>query len=350
MGTGCPEWLNPDSPHSDVVVSCRVRLARNLSYMPFCHRATGQQLRRIVALIAPAVESCPQMARAQVQSLDEMTLQERGLLVEEHVISKELAGRGEGRAVVHVPGSSVSVMINEEDHLRIQSLDAGLQLGRAYERAGELEDALNEQIEFAFSDTFGYLTACPTNVGTGMRASVMLHLPGLTLTKRLAGLLSSVTEKGYAIRGFQGEGTDSRGDLYQLSNQRTLGLTESEIIETLERETDRILEQEQGARAALMNQQRRRCEDLVWRAVGTLQHVRILSYEELMTLLSQVRLGVALGLLRGYDPGLMNRLMIEMQPVHIATSLNTEFDAFTMDCARADLVRAEFCRQSQESE
>jgi len=234
------------------------------------------------------------------------------------------------------------VMINEEDHIRIQSLEGGLQLTRAYAGADELEDTLNEQIEFAFDNTFGYLTACPTNVGTGMRASVMVHLPGLVMTKQLVDLLPSVSEKGFAIRGFRGEGTEALGDFYQMSNQSTLGQTEGEIIETLSREVEEVLAEEERARNRVFSEERRRCEDMVWRAVGTLQQVRILSYEEFMSLLSHVRLGIALGVLTGYDLGLMNRLMIETQPVHIAASLDREGDAFAVDCARADRVRTEF--------
>jgi len=345
MGTGQSDWLEHESPRSDMVVSCRIRLARNLSYMPFCHRATVQQLRRIVALIVPVVESCSQMSGSRVSSLDEMTHRERELLVEEHVVSKELAGRKEGRAVVFVPGGKVSVMINEEDHIRIQSLEGGLQLTRAYAGADELEDALNEQIEFAFDNTFGYLTACPTNVGTGMRASVMVHLPGLVITKQLVDLLPSVSEKGFAIRGFRGEGTESLGDLYQMSNQSTLGQSEGEIIETLGREVEQVLAEEERTRNKLFSEEQRRCKDMVWRAVGTLRQVRILSYEEFMSLLSHVRFGIALGVLTGYDLGLMNRLMIETQPVHIAASLDRECDAFAVDCARADRVRTEFSQQ-----
>jgi len=310
--------------------------------MPFCHRATAEQLRRIIALVAPAVESCPQMARARASTIDEMSYQERGMLVEQHVISKELAQKKDGRAVVHLPGGKLCVMINEEDHIRIQSLDAGMQLGRAYTRADDVEEALNERIEFAFSNSFGYLTACPTNVGTGLRASVMVHLPGLVLTKQLAEVLPRVSEKGFAIRGFYGEGTEAFGDFYQVSNQSTLGLTEREIIEALEAEVNDVLAGETRARDKLMHDERCRCEDLIWRAVGTLSQVRILSYEEFMTLLSRVRLGVALGVLSRYDLGLLNRLMIEMQPVHIAVSLRSELDAFALDCARADLVRKVF--------
>ena len=345
MGTARSDWLEYEGPRSDMVVSCRIRLARNLSYMPFCHRATVQQLRRIVALIVPAVESCQQMGGARVSPLDEMTHQERGLLVEENVISKELAGRKEGRAVVYVPDGKVSVMINEEDHLRVQSLEGGLQLGHAYGGADDLEDALSEQIEFAFDNRFGYLTACPTNVGTGMRASIMVHLPGLVMTKQLVELLSSVSEQGYAIRGFRGEGTEAFGDFYQMSNQTTLGQTESEIIEKLERQVENVLAEEERARNKLFSEERRRCEDMIWRAVGTLRQVRILSYEEFMSLLSHVRLGVALGVLSGYDLGLMNRLMIETQPAHVVALLDGECDAFAVDCARADRVRAEFSQQ-----
>jgi len=347
METERSEWLSQDSPKSDTVVSCRIRLARNLNHMPFCHRAAPEELRRIVALVAPAVESCSSMTGAQIVPLDEITVQQRGMLVEEHVISKEHAGRKGGRAVVYIPGGKISVMVNEEDHIRIQSLESGLQLGEAYRRADELEEALHEQIEFAFNSTFGYLTACPTNVGTGMRGSAMIHMPGLALTKKLSDLLVQVSDKGFALRGFHGEGTRAFGDLYQMSNQTTLGVTENEIIETLEHEVNEVIELEERARAEFFAQENRLCEDLVWRAVGTLRQARIMSYEELMGLLSHVRLGIALGLLSGYDLESVNRLMIDARPVHIATSLGNEYgeiDPLVIDCARADIVRARFAQ------
>jgi len=342
METRHSEWLDSDSPRSDMVVSCRIRLARNLSHMPFCHRASAEQLRRIVALVAPVIESCPQMADARSSTIEKMSHQERAMLVEQHIISKELAKKTEGRAVVHVPDGKLSVMINEEDHVRIQSLDAGMRLRRAYTRTDEVEDALNGQIEFAFSNTFGYLTACPTNVGTGLRASVMVHLPALVLSKQLSDVLPRVSEKGFAIRGFYGEGTEAFGDFYQMSNQKTLGLTEREIIETLEAEVNSVLAEEARARDRLVLDEPRRCEDTVWRTVGTLSQVRILSYEEFMSLLSRVRLGIALDILTGYDRTLLDRLMIDMQPAHIVKSLGRELDPFALDCARADLVREVF--------
>jgi protein arginine kinase len=342
MGSQSPSWLDSNAPRSDMVLSSRVRLARNLTHMSFCNTASAEELRRIVALVAPAVESCPQMIGGVPVTIEQMSPEALGVLVEDHLISKELAHRKTGAAAVYTPGGGRTVMINEEDHVRIQAIEAGFQLGRAYETADEIEDGLGEQIEFAFDDTLGFLTACPTNVGTGMRASVMLHLPGLALTNQMAELLPGVSSREFAIRGFYGEGTDTLGNFYQVSNHVTLGRTEHEIIRGLEAEVESILEEERAARETLLVDQRRRCEDLMWRAVGTLTQVRILSYEEFMGLLSHVRLGVVLGVLDMYDLGMLNRLMIEMQPAHVAAALEGDHDDFAGDSARADMVRAAF--------
>jgi len=310
--------------------------------MSFCNKASAEELRRIVALVAPAVESCPQMSDAILADLEITDFEKLSVMVEEHIVSKELVRRGAGAAVVYTPRSDRSVMINEEDHIRIHAIEPGLQLDRAYQIADGIEDCLNNQIEFAFSDSLGYLTACPTNVGTGMRASAMLHLPGLVLTKRITELLHRVSAKNFAVRGFYGEGTDALGDFYQVSNQVTLGVTEQEIVSGLEREIQSILDQEQAARAKFMADGRRRCEDMIWRAVGTLREVRILSWDEFMGMLSHVRLGVVLGVLDMYDLSELNRLMIEAQPAHVMATIDGDHDEFTVDCARADLVRSVF--------
>ncbi len=245
------EWLSGDGPHRQIVVSSRIRLARNLANLPFPGWAKRAERQHVLGLIRPAVESLPEMADAYAQNLTELTALERQVLMERHLISREHAAKGAGSAVVMNVEQTLSFMINEEDHLRMQAIRCGLQLNSAYELASRTDTELEDRLDYAFHDQLGYLTACPTNVGTGMRASAMLHLPGLVLSDQINKIVNSVNKIGLAVRGLHGEGSEAMGNLFQVSNQTTLGESEEEIIERLNKVIEHIIEHEGNARATL---------------------------------------------------------------------------------------------------
>jgi protein arginine kinase len=360
------EWLRAEGDASDVVISSRARLARNLAGFPFAGRASPQQrlevleeCRRAVMEggLVPAVagQTPPQSPAAMYWvNLHEVQSIERTLLVERHLISKQLAkGRAAGaaekavppedpRAVAFVvPTERVSIMVNEEDHLRIQVVRSGLQVEEAWREIDAVDDRLENQVEFAFSSKFGYLTACPTNVGTGLRMSVMMHLPGLKLTGDLEKVKKAATDMSLAVRGFYGEGSDAVGDFYQLSNQTTLGKPEASLMDELARQIiPKVIEYERVARRTLLSKRQTALEDQVYRAMGILQNARLLGTEESMTLISHVRLGVCLGLITGLELRAVNHLMLLVQPAHLQRAMGREMDQEQRRVARATLVRA----------
>ena len=334
------EWLRGSGPESDIVISSRVRLARNLSNFPFLTRADEGQRVEIHDAIRTALArlGLAENGHCYVDLAETSELTSRFLL-ERHLISRELANGTGGRGVLFSKSEMLAVMVNEEDHLRIQAIRAGFEVDRAYAEISAIDDELDEQLEFAFSEEFGYLTACPTNVGTGMRASVMLHLPALVFTKQVDKVFASVTKINLAVRGFYGEGTQASGDFYQISNQITLGTSEQEVFDLLERVVPKIVTYEREVRDHLLDKDRLSLEDRVWRAFGVLKAARSISSEETMDLLSSVRLGVNLGLLHNVDISTVNELFILTQPAHLQRLEKRDLDPNERDATRAAFIR-----------
>ena len=336
------EWLRGAGPDSEVVISSRVRLARNVAGYPFVAQANRRQRYEVL-------EACRQQIQDKELSPDTMFLHvndasalKRQLLVERHLISRQHgAAKNEvPRGVAVGRDETFAIMVNEEDHLRMQVLRSGLQISDAFAQANRMDDALEEKLEFAYSRRFGYLTACPTNVGTGMRVSVMLHLPALQLTGEIDRVKRAARDMHLAVRGLFGEGSEAQGDLYQVSNQTTLGRSEQEIIEDFENTVvPQMINYERQARAALVRDRGAQLDDKIWRAWGTLTHARVISTQEVLQLLSHVRLGVNLGRLDQTDIRTVNELFLLTQPAHLQRLTDEEMDPASRRVARADLIR-----------
>lgn len=332
-------WLDGSGPSSEIVLSTRVRLARNLKNLPFTHRARDEQLSMIYSSVLTTVRKTPALQRVVALPMRELTPLVRQFLVERHLISNDLADNGRVRGLLVLPDESVSAMVNEEDHLRLQGLASGFQLRSAWESVNAIDDELGRDLDYAFSEDLGYLTACPTNAGTGMRASVLIHLPALVLTKQIGRVLQGITQVGLAVRGFYGEGSQIMGNFFQISNQTTLGQIEHETVESLERVTRQIIDSEQRAREELLKDARVQIEDKIWRAYGGLRYSRVISSQEVVNLTSAVRFGVALQL--GGLPSVrtLNELLIRTQPAHVQLSAGKEMDQRDRNTTRADYVR-----------
>jgi len=334
------EWLKGSGPESDIVISSRVRLARNLSRFPFLTRATEDQRSEIHEAIRRALNRIGLAENGHLYvDLDRTTELTSRFLLERHLISRELANGTGDRGVLFNQSEMLAVMVNEEDHLRMQAIRAGFQVQEAYRDIEVVDDQLDKDLEFAFSEDFGYLTACPTNVGTGMRASVMFHLPALVFTRQIDKVFASVTKINLAVRGFYGEGTQASGDFYQISNQVTLGLGEREILDLLTRVVPKIVTYEREVREHLIEKDRLRLEDRIWRAYGVLQAARSISSEETMDLLSAVRLGVNLGVLGNVDIATVNELFILTQPAHLQRLEKRDLNPGERDATRAQFIR-----------
>jgi protein arginine kinase len=333
------EWLRGTGPQSDIVISSRVRLARNLGSYPFLSRMKPQERREAENRLREIILESDVMPTNIWFDLYDTEPLERKLLVERHLISREHEDSSGRRGVAVSDEENVSIMVLEEDHLRIQVLQSGLNLPRAWERATEIDDAIEAKSDYAFDEELGYLTACPTNVGTGLRVSVMLHLPALVITRQIEKVFHAVSKINLAVRGLYGEGTEAHGHFYQISNQVTLGKSESAIIENVEAVIPQIVRFEQNAREALLTRDRRRLEDRVWRAFGMLKYARVISSEETMTLLSALRLGIHLGLISDVPVNRVNELFIYTQPAHLQLLSGGDLEPFERDQRRADYVR-----------
>ena len=337
------EWLKGTGPENDVVISSRVRLARNLSRFPFLTVAGAQVRNEVEKFVRPRLEDGKLPRRLVYWPLAQVSAVERTLLVERHLISRELA-QGEGeRGVAVAPDESISIMVNEEDHLRLQVIRSGLQLEEAYDEIDRMDTALEQALHFAFSSRFGYLTACPTNAGTGLRISVMLHLPAVVLAKQVDKVLQSLQRLNYAVRGFYGEGTSPLGDFYQVSNQITLGKAERDIIAEFRKVIPEILRFERQWRHKMLQDEPKRLEDKVWRAYGVLKHARRMTSEEATELLSALRLGVNLNVITGIPAKAINELFIFTQPGHLQ-----KLERRLLEPDERDAVRAEFIRRKLE--
>lgn len=335
-------WASGQGPESDVALSSRIRLARNLSSLPFPPRAGDEQLARVMTQLQPAT------ADLQTQDgkpyvfidLDKLNPLDRYVLVEKHLASPDLVRAGAHRGLLAREDAAVSIMINEEDHLRIQCLLPGLQLDTAMSHADGVDDVLEAKYDYAFDEKLGYLTACPTNLGTGLRASVMLHLPALVMIKQIGALVGSIAQLGIAVRGLYGEGSEAIGNIFQVSNQLTLGFSEHDIIANLRGVVLQIIAQERNARQVLLNSARDAITDRVWRAYGVLRYARSLDGQEALQLLSQVRLGVDLHIIENLPPALFNELLVATRPYILQqTAGEGPLDAAARDRLRAGLIR-----------
>lgn len=333
------KWYEKAGNHSDVVYSTRVRLARNLQQYPFPGKANAQEKAEIENKIKDALLSGNSAAAKQFSfvPLDSLSEEEAVSLVERHIVSPEFISDRQGKALLLSEDESFSIMINEEDHLRIQVMKEGLSLKEAAESADRLDTLLGESLRFSFDPELGYLTQCPTNLGTGMRASVMLHLPALTESGAMPRISSNLAKLGMALRGSYGEGSQITGAMYQLSNQITLGLSEAEAIDNLNAITAQVIEQERRAREELGSNLV--IQDKIQRAAGVLKSAKILSSGELMELLSYIRLGLSIGLLHGVTQEELNSLSVKAQPATLASSGEQPLEQTRRDIVRAQLVR-----------
>jgi protein arginine kinase len=326
-------------PHDRIVMSSRVRLARNVKDAPFPGWAKKPDRVRVMDIIRPAVESLPEMKESFSESMDNFTALDKQILVERHLISREHAAKSAGSGLVLNREESLCVMINEEDHLRMQALRPGLQLKQAWLAIDQADSELERKLNYAFSSDIGYLTACPTNLGTGIRVSAMLHLPGLVLDEQINQIISSVNKLGLAVRGLYGEGTEALGNVFQVSNQMTLGETEISIVERLDKVLSQIIEHEENARATLLEKKPKIVFNQIGRAYGTLANAHIIASKETMNLLSLMRLGMDLGLFPGSDRSLTEELFIMTQPAHLQKQHSEKLSAEERDLLRADMVR-----------
>ncbi len=326
-------------PHDRIVMSSRVRLARNLRSASFPGWAKKPERIRVYELLRPAVESLPEMKESFGESMDNLTALDKQILVERHLISREHAAKTGGSGLVLNHDESLCVMINEEDHLRMQALRPGLQLKQAWQAIDEVDTALERKLDYAFSPEVGYLTACPTNLGTGIRVSAMLHLPGLVLAEQINPIIQAVNKLGLAVRGLYGEGTEALGNVFQVSNQQTLGETETTIVERLEKVLSQIIENEENARSFLLERKPKMVYNHIGRAYGILANAHSISSKETMNLLSLMHLGMDLDLFPGANRSLTDELFILTQPAHLQKSHSEKLSAEERDLLRADMLR-----------
>jgi protein arginine kinase len=364
------EWLRGVGPVSDIVMSSRIRLARNLEKLPFATRSTKASQAEVLRVVKQGIEQTPSFPKPLLFQMDELDEVDRQFLVERHLVSREHASLPDHRAVAIGQGEVVSIMINEEDHLRIQAMQSGLNLRDAWKIIDTLDDELAEVIPYAYSIDWGYLTCCLTNTGTGMRASIMVHLPALVITKQINKVLHAITKLGLTARGLYGEGTEASGNFFQISNQVALGRTEVELVENIERILKQVIDHELTAREGLLSNNRLQLEDRIWRAYGILRHAQTISSGETLDLLSAVRLGVDLGIMstnggsspggrslpaqrggaqagasggasggEGVDRQTVNDLLIASQPAHLQKLEGSKLSAQERDTKRAALIR-----------
>lgn len=333
------EWLRGNGPEADIVISSRIRLARNLADYPFVTRATEQDRRDIERKLHDAILAVQRQEDILYINVQELDGVDRQFLVERHLISREHAESEGARSVAIDARETFSLMINEEDHLRIQVMKSGLDLRSVWEQVREIDDRIEQRVTYAFHDRWGYLTACPTNVGTGLRVSVMLHLPALVITRQIDKVFRSLQKINLAVRGLYGEGSQAMGDFYQISNQITLGRSEEELIQQVGDIVPVIIDYERQARQFLIKESQENLHDRVSRAYGILRTAQTISSEETMHLLSSVRMGVNLGLIRDVGVPKVNELFIRTQPAHLQKITGSELSRTDRDIERARFLR-----------
>lgn len=336
------EWMKGTGPESDIVISSRVRLARNIRSIPFPILATNQHaseaLNRTRAVLDS--EELKEISRFELIELADLPELSKRVLVEKHLISPALVNESRRGAVVLSENESISIMVNEEDHLRIQILYSGLQVKEAWDMASQIDDIFEQHLDFAFDERLGYLTSCPTNVGTGMRASVMMHLPALVLTQQINRILSAISQLGLVVRGLYGEGSEATGNLFQISNQITLGKSEDDIVDNLYGVVRQIIGHERAAREKLLAESRLRILDRVNRSLGILSHAAVMDSKEAAQRLSDVRLGHELGLIRNVNTQTLIELLIMTQPAFLQQYAGENLTPEERDVRRAELIRS----------
>ena len=335
-----PGWVFTDGEASDVAFSSRIRLARNLKGVPFPSLANENQLASVNESVKQAIESNPPDFGALSNiRIEDLTPNERLILVEKHLCSPQFIEKPHLKTLIVNQEQSVSIMVNEEDHLRIQTIMPGFSLENAFNLANQVDDFLEESLEYCFDECCGYLTACPTNVGTGIRASVMLHLPGLTLVDQVKRVLSALSHIGVNVRGMYGEGTESFGDLYQISNQVTLGRSETDLTNNLKSVCRQAIEQERTVREALLKDSKAQLEDKVCRSYGILTQARIMTSQEALKLLSDVKLGVELGIIPEINKVTLRKLIFLTKASILQKVIGKEVSPAERDFYRAKIIR-----------
>lgn len=333
-------WMQGDGPNAEIILSTRIRLARNLEKYPFKEKSSPDDQERARQEIESAVrEGDVGFAHPRALRLSALGERDLTLLLERHLVSRELVSARTSGALVLGDGGRLSLLINEEDHLRIQSMLPGFQVEEAWRLAQETDAVLRQRLRFAFHHDFGFLTSCPTNTGTGLRASVLIHLPALVLTREISKVLQGISQIGLTFRGLYGEGSDVIGNFFQISNQTTLGKTESELVQHLAKITQQVVEYEENARQVLARDALDEIEDKVWRAYGILSCARAVSFEEMMNLISAVRLGVSMKLLPPVSVLNLNRLLLFTQPAHLETRAARSLAVREAEVERASLIR-----------
>ena len=344
LASRCGEWLRGSGPQSDIVISSRIRLARNLADFPFIRRCNEMDRAAIEKACRHAIEQVDAWRSLIYVDVSTLNAVDRQFLVERQLISRELADTSGPRSVAIERQETFSIMVNEEDHLRIQVMHSGLDLATAWEQINQIDDLLDERVNYAFHERLGYLTACPTNVGTGMRVSVMLHLPALVYTQQIEKAFRSLQKMGLAVRGLYGEGSQAMGDFYQISNQVTLGKSEADLIKQVTDIIPAMIEYERQARNFLVKESRKDLHDKVSRAYGILCTAQTISSEETLHLLSSVRMGINLELIKDLDIPTINKLVIHTQPAHLQKLRGLELETADRNVERANLLKSQLRR------
>lgn len=333
-------WMRQNGPEGDIVLGTRCRLARNLQAIPFPEAASRDDLRLVLQKTQEVLSHLQDLGTFTFHEMATMDALDRQVLAEEHLISPSHTQNAQHKAVILNDTANISIMVNEEDHLRIQVFKPGLQLDEAWRIATEIDDRFEEHLDYAFDMQSGYLTSCPTNVGTALRASVMFHLPALRRLKKVQEVLGTVSKFGLTVRGLYGEGSDVWGNVFQLSNQITLGQSEEETIEHLARFTDQILHSERQAREYLVEEDRKLAtSDWLHRSYGILSQARIITSQEAMELLSDLKLGVDLGVIEHGDPEVVKQLMVQIRSAHLQKMMGQALPVQERDRLRASLIR-----------
>jgi protein arginine kinase len=336
-----PSWLNGRGPESAIVISSRARLARNIRGISFAHRAGQEALDEVMQRVTDAA-SLAGFDSGNLFANKEMKVLQKQVFIERRLITSALAAKNGSQGVLVADGEERSVLVNEEDHLRLQSFRSGFDPHGALSMVEDIDDHLSQAVEYAFSDRYGYLTACPTNMGTGLRASVLIHLPALVMTGEIQRMVRSAAQLGLAVRGYYGEGSEVVGNLFQISNQRAMGRSEKDIVESLVTVVSRIVEYEKQAASTLLQEARSQTEDKIWRSIGILKTARVLSTIEFMSLSSAVRLGILLECLDAGMIPLLNELMVLMQPAHLQELTGAGESSPERDVIRAGYIRERF--------
>lgn len=334
-------WFFSKSSDEGIVLTSRIRLARNINGIPFPHLMDKETAEKVIDDIKSSIlDSNSAISRDfDVIKLSEINQNQMLSMVEKHLISNDLINNRDISAVMVNKDNNVSIMINEEDHIRLQVIYPGFKLKEAFDMASKIDDLIEERITYAYDTKLGYLTSCPTNVGTGLRASVMLHLPALTMTKNINNIITTINQVGLTIRGLYGEGSNALGNVYQISNQITLGLSEEEIINNLIAVTKKIVEKEKKAREILLEKQSIELEDELYRSLGILKYARSISTHECLELISKVRMGVEMGIIKDVEMDKLNELFVNVQPATLQIIESRELSPKDRDIIRANLIR-----------